>query len=129
MNDDAKRTVLIVEDELMVLWLAREEFADAGYRVLEASDGEAALEILEADPTVDLLFTDIRMPGSIDGWSLARAARQLRPDLPVIYATGFSAEEPQFVDGARLFSKPYRLSAVIGLANELVHQGTNNNSS
>lgn len=120
MTESMTRTVLIVEDEQLVLWLAREEFADAGYRVLEAPDGEAALNILENDPGVDLLFTDVRMPGSMDGWALARAARKLRPDLPVIYASGFSADEPEFVEGARLFSKPYRLSAVIGFANELL---------
>lgn len=120
MNGKSTRSVLIVEDEAMVLWLARSEFEDAGYRVVEASDAETAMDILRRDPDIDLMFTDIRMPGSMDGWTLARNARQLRPDLGIIYATGFSADKAELVDGARFFVKPYRLSSVLTAASELL---------
>lgn len=120
MNGKSTRSVLIVEDEAMVLWLARLEFEDAGYRVVEASDAETAMDILRRDPDIDLMFTDIRMPGSMDGWTLARNARQLRPDLGIIYATGFSADQAELVDGARFFVKPYRLSSVLTAASELL---------
>ena len=112
-------TVLIVEDELMILTIAREEFKDAGYEVVVATDADAALKVLEANRDIDVLFTDIRMPGTLDGWALARNARQIRPSLPVIYATGFSQDAPQPVDGALLFMKPYRLSTIIEAARSL----------
>lgn len=111
--------VLIVEDEEMVREIAALEFADAGFDVLEAAEGAAAVSLLESAATIDLLFTDIRLPGTIDGWDIAERARQLRPDLPVIYATGFSADEAAPVGGGRLFHKPYRPLAIIEAARML----------
>lgn len=111
--------VLIVEDELLIAKVAQAEFEDAGFEVIVAMTGPAALVQLEADAEISLLFTDIRMPGTPDGWGLAEAARQMYPQLPVIYATGFSAENPQPVDGGLVFSKPYRLSIVIEAARDL----------
>ena len=111
--------VLIVEDEAMILTVAHEEFADAGYDVIVADNGQSALDAIECDPDIDLLFTDIRMPGPLDGWALAQSARQIRPHLRVIYATGFSVEKPQLVEGALLFMKPYRLSVIIEAARDL----------
>ena len=112
--------VLIVEDEPLVREIAVDEFREAGYRVLTAVDEMTAMKILESDQDLDLLFTDIRFPGTRDGWGVARAARQLHPDLPVIYATGFSPEQADMVDGARFFKKPYRFAAVLSAAEELL---------
>ena len=81
-------TVLLVEDELLVRELASEDLGDAGFEVTAASDGDEALGYLREGRRFDLLFTDIRMPGATDGWQLAREARQLLPDIRVIYATG-----------------------------------------
>lgn len=108
--------VLIVEDEELVREIAAIEFTDAGFDVLEAADGAAAMTLLESDAGIDLLFTDIRLPGPIDGWDIAEQARALRPALPVIYATGFNAEEATPVDGGRMFHKPYRPLAIIEAA-------------
>jgi CheY-like chemotaxis protein len=113
MNNASQVKILIVEDEPMILGLAHEEFEDAGYSVVAATDAHAALSALEADPEIDLLFTDISMPGTINGWALAKLARTMRPKLPVIYATGYSVEDPQLVPDALLFMKPYRLTNVI----------------
>lgn len=112
-------TVLIVEDELLILSLARMEFEDAGFEVETAADSGSALEMIESDAEIDLLFTDIRMPGPCDGWALAQRARQLRPGLRVIYATGFSADAPQIVEGGVLVTKPYSLDKIIEVARQL----------
>jgi CheY-like chemotaxis protein len=75
--------------------------------------------VLSAEPPIDLLFTDIRMPGRLTGWDVAEQARTLRPGLPVIYATGYSEDAPRLVPGARFFKKPYRAIAIIDAAREL----------
>ena len=106
------RTVLVVEDEPLVRDTIVQELEAAGLSVLEAETAEAGLAILNQRP-VCLLFTDIRLPGPMDGWGLAEAARSLQPDLPVIYATGFSAEEPRLVPQSVFLRKPYRPSAVL----------------
>ena len=112
--------ILLVEDEWLILQVAATELADAGYEVLSADNGDSALALLERGEQVDLLFTDVRMPGSLDGWALARRARDLRPDLPVIYATGFSREAPGMVDGAVLVDKPYRLPELLTTIDRLL---------
>lgn len=116
----AKPTVLIVEDEYLVLEVAASEFEDAGYAVLTAESAEAALAQLGSDTDIDLLFTDIRMPGQLDGWEIANRARALRPHLPVIYATGYSAQPPKAVAGSLFFTKPYRMSEIMSAARQLL---------
>jgi CheY-like chemotaxis protein len=113
-----KRTVL-VEDEEMLLSAVSMEFEDAGYDVLCAGTAEQAYDLLRARPRVDLLFTDIRLPGQLDGWDLAERARALQPDLPVIYVTGYSNEQPRQVAESVLVMKPYRMSAIIDVARRL----------
>ena len=92
---------------------------DAGYRVLEAATAEDGLEILDAQP-VGLLFTDIRLPGRLDGWRLAEEARIRRPDLPVLYASGYTPEPPRLVGGSVFLRKPYLPSAVIAAIERLI---------
>ncbi|HEX8445388.1 MAG TPA: response regulator [Sphingomonas sp.] len=111
--------VLIVEDESLVRSIAHEEFADAGFDVVTAEDGRAAVDLLNGGDMFDLLFTDIRMPGTIDGWSVATAARRAHPDIAVIYATGFFEEPSAMVADARFFKKPYRLATILEAARQL----------
>ena len=111
-------TVLVVEDDHLVADAVIWELDDAGYRVLTAASGRAALDILRARH-VDLLFTDIRLQEGMDGWQLAEEARRLRPDLPVIYTTGYTVEQPRLVPGSLFLHKPYRPSAVIDAAARL----------
>lgn len=113
-------TVLIVEDEPLVLEITSEEFVDAGYEVISVADGLRAMEHLAGEERIDLLFTDIRVEGELDGWSIAEAARDLRPTLPVIYATGFTAQDIRMVKGGVFFKKPYRPSAIIAAAAGMV---------
>lgn len=116
----ANATVLIVEDEPLIAQLAREEFEDAGYDTLAAANGEDAIRLLAAAVRIDLLFTDIRLPGSLDGWSIAERARGLHPTLPVIYATGYADEAPRVVEGGRMFRKPYRFAEILSVAAALI---------
>lgn len=106
-------TILIVEDDRDVRELAIAVLEDAGYRVLEAASGDEAHRLLLAHPDlrIDLLFTDIVMPGQIDGIDLAGAARALRPGLKVLYTTGFADLVRRHGDAAlhgTVLHKPYR---------------------
>jgi CheY-like chemotaxis protein len=109
----AKPTVLVVEDESLLIDVISDELEEAGYRVLAATTGEQAMTFLQSPEPIDLLFTDIRLPGTLDGWKLAEAARHLRPELPVIYASGYTVDQPREVPGSLFLTKPYRPSAVI----------------
>ena len=113
-------TVLIVEDELLVREVAAAEFADAGFTVVEAADGDAAIARLDGSIAVDVLFTDIRLPGSVDGWAIARHARATFPTMPVIYATGFPGDGVAIVDGGRFVGKPYLPTAIIAMAQAML---------
>lgn len=119
MIADVRPRVLIVEDEPLVREIAVAEFVDAGFEVVTAADGDAALEVLSGNAAFDLLFTDIRMPGNIDGWSVAAAARRGAPRMAVIYVTGFSEDQSAMVERAVLLKKPYRFSAILQAANDL----------
>ena len=106
-------TILIVEDDRDVRELAIAVLEDAGYRVLEAASGDEAHRLLLAHPDlrIDLLFTDVVMPGQIDGIDLAGAARALRPGLKVLYTTGFADLVRRHGDAAlhgMVLHKPYR---------------------
>jgi CheY-like chemotaxis protein len=114
MNEEPpdRPRILFVEDEALVRSVIALELEEAGLDVIEAPDGPTALALLASKP-IDILFTDIRLPGSIDGWTIAEAARRKLPDLPVIYATGYAPDEPRKVESSRLLTKPYRPSALL----------------
>ncbi len=104
-------TILLVEDELRVRKLTKRALLGLGYRVLEAEDAARAMKALEAGAAVDLLFSDIVMPGNMNGRSLARWALQRRRGLKVLLTTGFSEEEAGECSvangGGHLLKKPY----------------------
>lgn len=107
--------VLIVEDEGLVRELAVDEFSEAGFAVEQAADGDSALALLEGGAPYDVLFTDIRMPGSIDGWELGRLASEMLPNIRVIYATGYSESTKDLSESEHFLQKPYRCDHVLGL--------------
>ncbi|CAM3253044.1 PAS domain S-box protein [Asticcacaulis taihuensis] len=88
-NNDGRELILVVDDEDLVLQFSATALADLGYRVLEAGNAQGALATLLDRPDVDLLFTDIVMP-EMNGRKLVDLAREKRPDLPVIYTTGYT---------------------------------------
>lgn len=107
-------TVLVVEDEGMLCDLISDELNEVGFSVIRAATGGEALEVIESEKPVDVLFTDIRLPGSLDGWDLAERFRAKNPRGPVIYATGYSEAARRQVAQSAFLSKPYRPSAIIG---------------
>ena len=105
-------TVLLVEDDDAVRHVALTTLRSLGYTVIEASDGPSAMAVLEQRTDVQLLFTDIVMPGGMNGRVLADAARRLRPGLRVLYTSGYTentiVHQGRLDEGALLLSKPYR---------------------
>ena len=105
------RTILLVEDDFDVRESLAAQLTDLGYQVIEAEDGSKALAALEDGAAVDLLFTDVVMPGGLSGLELARQAQVWQPGLKVLYATGYSeevvADAGQSEDGSQLLRKPF----------------------
>jgi CheY-like chemotaxis protein len=112
--------VLIVEDEALLLDIIATEMEDEGFTVIRATDADAALTVLRGPDVIDVLFTDIRLPGSMNGWRLGETARQLRRDLPIMYATGYTDQALAGVDRRRFFQKPYRIADVIQTIRDIV---------
>lgn len=110
--DQRRPTVLIVEDEPLVRMLAIEEFEEIGFKVHAANDAASALDILEEVEPIELLFTDIQMPGPANGWELGRRARALKPDIAIIYATGYGGDQAEPVEGSTTVRKPYLFSDI-----------------
>ncbi len=102
--------ILVVEDNQSLRNLVIRQLSHFGYDTLVAADAEAAMDIIRSDAPIDLLFTDIVMPGGMDGWALAEAARTVRQDLKVLFTSGFTAAAMTADEfGATLLSKPYRM--------------------
>ena len=89
----ADHAILIAEDEAMLRIVAVETLKDEGFTVFEAGDGVIALEVLREHPEIELLISDIKMP-RLGGYELAEGALALRPDLKVLFMTGYSTEAP-----------------------------------
>lgn len=110
--------VLVVEDDSLVRAMATEALLEAGFAVLEATTGEEAVNYCR-QRIADVLFTDIRLPGELDGWDIAERCRESNPQLPVIYATGYSVLHPRRVPRSTMFHKPYTpeqlVSAVVAV--------------
>jgi two-component system, response regulator PdtaR len=104
---------LVVEDE----WLVRMEIAEAlethGWTVLEAGTGEAALLARDHDPAIELVVTDIRLPGPVTGWDVADAFRAANPQTAVIYCSGNACEPKRQVPGSVFLTKPCRMDRLV----------------
>lgn len=105
-----KPKILVVEDDFLVCAFATEVLASAGYRLVTAHNAGEALAVIDSEPDIDLLFTDIVMPGGCDGLSLAEQARQRLPRLRILYTSGYAARlvgttAPLL---GRFMPKPYR---------------------
>jgi CheY-like chemotaxis protein len=107
-------TILLVEDDILVRTYASGMLNSLGYKVIEAGDGRTAYEMIKSGQAFDLLFTDVVMPGGMTGKQLADKARLIRPDLKVLYTSGYtesvSLNEGRLDSGELLLSKPYKLS-------------------
>ncbi len=112
--------ILVVEDEVLVRFAAVDMLEDAGFRIIEAVNGDQALELLAADFDVQLLFTDINMPGATDGLALARQVRGRWPhiDIMVVSAKRLALTQ-ELPSGSRFEQKPYAPDVVVRHAREL----------
>jgi two-component system, response regulator PdtaR len=98
-------TVLVVEDDSLVRLVVADLFRDVGYNVIEGRDGQEALEILEVQPQIDALFTDVMMP-RLDGCSLARIVSERWPHVALVITSGLPPES-ELPSGARFIRKPF----------------------
>ncbi len=105
---NGKVVVLIVEDEMLIRMGAIDLVLSAGYEALDARDADEAIRILEARLDIDLVFTDVQMPGTMDGIKLANYIRGRWPPVRLLVASGNAIlEESSLPAGSRFFAKPY----------------------
>ncbi|GGY90959.1 hypothetical protein GCM10007388_25260 [Pseudoduganella plicata] len=104
-------TILVVEDDEEVRLSVVANLSELGYRVLHAADGESGLQILKDGPRIDLLFTDVVMPGSVTGPELAVQAKLVQPNLAILFTSGYTRDalttDGRLQEGVQLLSKPY----------------------
>jgi signal transduction histidine kinase len=118
-------TILVVEDNAGLRRIVVRQLGEAGYRVLEAPDAEAAMTIIESPGPIDLLLTDVVMPGAMDGRDLARVAVAHRPSLRTLLTSGFPDAKwggPTTHRGSRLLSKPYRKEELRRVVREVLDE-------
>ncbi|ELQ19061.1 response regulator [Pseudomonas poae] len=116
MSEDAQDVVLIVEDDESIMFVLGEYLAGLGYRVLKAVNGKEAFEILATKPHLDLMVTDYRLPGGISGVQIAEPALKVRPELKVIFISGYPQEildcDSPITRNAPILAKPFDLDTL-----------------
>lgn len=105
--------VLVVEDDVLIRLTIADRLREGGFAVIEVSNADEAVAILRSQVAVDLVLTDVRMPGSMDGIALARLVRETRPELKLVVTSGNAASFDRGVADA-FFGKPYDLDKVVG---------------
>jgi len=116
--------VLLVEDEADVRTVVRDILSGLGYVVLEAENGQTGLSIVASEARIDLLLTDIGLPGGINGRQLADAARRCRPGLKVLFITGYAedriTDNHPLEEGMQVMTKPFRLTTLVSRVREII---------
>lgn len=119
MTDTPQQPLLIVEDEMFIRMIAADALEDRGFSIVEAGDAREALEILERSPEIALIFTDINMPGDLDGLDLAEEVAKRWPHIEIIVTSGGvrlgSADIP---DSGMFLPKPYATDQLVKLVQE-----------
>ena len=120
------QTVLVVDDEPTVRMLVTEVLEDLGYVAVEAGDGAAGLKVLQSNARIDLLVTDVGLPGGINGRQLADAARIDRPDLKILFITGYAENavlsHGHLDPGMHVLTKPFALEALASRLKDLINR-------
>jgi CheY-like chemotaxis protein len=116
--------VLVIDDEPTIRMLVADLLAEAGYAVIEAADGAAGLKVLESNARIDLLITDVGLPGGMNGRQVADAARVSRPRLKVLFITGYAENavigQGQLGDGMFLLTKPFQMDLLAHKVREII---------
>lgn len=114
-------SVLVIEDEALIRMDVADQLREEGFHVLEAGDARQAIALLEKHDDIGLIFTDIDMPGSMDGLALAAAVRDRWPPVHIIVTSGHRLlDMDDLPDGALFFSKPYHHADVVSSMRELL---------
>jgi len=117
--------VLVIDDEPSIRMLVADVLTDAGYSVIEASDGQAGLRVLQSTGRIDFLITDVGLPGGINGRQVADAARTLRPGLRVLFITGYAENalvgNGQLEKGMHVLAKPFEVERLATKIHELIN--------
>ena len=120
--------VLVVEDDQLLLSIVEESLTDGGFDIVIATSGENAVELLDASKgKYRALVTDINLgPGKMDGWEVARHAREVDPDFPVVYVSGDSAEEwaSKGVPNSIMLTKPFAPAQLVTAVSQLLNAAT-----
>ena len=120
LSASKRPVVLVVEDEFLLRIDAVDMIAAAGFEVVQAGNADEAIEILESRRDITVVFTDIQMPGSMDGLKLARAVRGRWPPIKIIATSGHAnVGETDLPAGGRFLPKPYSPMEVAGVLREL----------
>ena len=105
--------ILVVEDEILIRMDAVDQLGALGYRMIEAANGQEALNALSDGSAINILFTDLHMPGDLDGVMLAREVSQRRPEIGIIVTSGrASLSTDSLPEGSRFYTKPYASATV-----------------
>jgi CheY-like chemotaxis protein len=120
-------TVLVVDDEPSVRMLVTEVLEDLGYTAIEAADSVAGLKVLQSDVRIDLLITDVGLPGGMNGRQMADAGRERRPGLKVLFITGYAENSTigngHLKPGMQVLTKPFALEALAIRIKDLIATG------
>jgi CheY-like chemotaxis protein len=107
--------VLVVEDEFMVRHVIVAYLQELGCIVREASSGEEAIAQLDRGERIDMVFTDIRLGGSLDGWDVAEAFRAAHSSMPIVYTSGYATSPARPVPGSLYLPKPYHPADILNV--------------
>ena len=113
------QTILVVEDEFLIRFDLSDALRELGYQVLEAANGDEGQAILLSGQRVDLIVTDVRMPGQVDGMELARRSKHQAPDRPVIVCSAHLSASDSYPADAFL-AKPYLTATLVGVIERLI---------
>jgi CheY-like chemotaxis protein len=120
LAESKRSVVLIVEDDFLLRMDAADMIAAAGFEAVEAANADQAIEILETRRDITVVFTDIQMPGSMDGLKLARAVRGRWPPIKIVATSGrVNVTEIDLPEGGRFLPKPYGPKEITGVLREL----------
>lgn len=119
----AEISVLVVEDEFLVRMDVADQLRDEGYKVFEAKNADEAVRLLETEPSIQILFTDIDMPGSMDGLKLAAAVRDRWPPVKIVITSGHrQVDAADIPDGSVFYPKPYHHQAIVASFRQLLSE-------
>jgi CheY-like chemotaxis protein len=119
IDPSKSKVALVVDDEVFARLFAVQILLDEGFTVLEAADAAEGLDVLDSNEDVSVLFTDISMPGELDGLALAEKVREQRPDVALLTTSGVVEPSRDLPPGGRFLAKPYTAHALMSAIRQI----------